>query len=186
MSKARNKRKPPSSHFHVAWGISRSVSIWPTTSSMTTWPGSMRPKNFSASPAAQTPITKSTKEAAARTALAANPRRGRKPKPTTRATPTSEPAVPGAMGKYPAPPAVAIQMAGPARGLVKLTLCVCAVVLGCTFLIGIERSRDAIPSFQPIIEVNHLASLATKRTEYIVFPSDALFTDWATHVHDSG
>src|SRR5208337_2360257 len=35
ISNARNKRKPPSSHFHVAWGSSRKVIIWPTTSSTT-------------------------------------------------------------------------------------------------------------------------------------------------------
>jgi len=115
MSRNRKRIKPPSHQRHEPPGHRRSVSICPTTSSITTCPGSVRPKNFSAPLAAQTPSAARLNAAAPIIAISHDRLSGSRPIASISPTPTAEPAVPGATGKYPTPKQVAIQTAGPAR-----------------------------------------------------------------------
>src|SRR5579859_8046337 len=184
-SKSLKSTKPASSHFHVASGSKRSVSICPTTSSITTCPGSTRPKNFSAPFAAQTPKAPMPITAAATITTSQWCAKGSRPMPTTRPNPTADPAVPGASGKYPTPKHVAIHTAAPLRLSVTFSLAflffsnVSLEVVGQGIVI--DRAGNSVTLRQPIVQVNQLAPLAAKRPIGIAFFRGFFITNGATH-----
>jgi hypothetical protein len=85
------------------------------------------------------------------------------------------------MGKYPAPPAVAIQIAGPARRSVTLTLGIVAAFVQRNFLFQVKRYRHPVSAFEPIIKIDPLATLTAKRTERIAFPLHGLLANGTAH-----
>src|SRR5579859_1440580 len=184
-SKSLKSTKPASSHFHVASGSKRSVSICPTTSSITTCPGSTRPKNFSAPFAAQTPKAPMPITAAATITTSQWCAKGSRPMPATRPNPTADPAVPGASGKKPTPKQVAIQTTAPRRLSVTFSLAflffsdVSLEVVGQGIIIN--RAGNAVALRQPVVQINQLATLAAKRPVGIALGSGFFFTDGASH-----
>src|SRR5579884_728943 len=102
------------------------------------------------------------------------------------ATPTNEPAVPGAMGKRPTGPIVATRTATPERGSVKIFLDRLRA-LRSLFLLALigKRRRDAVTAREPVIEIDHAAALTTERAKRIRPGLDFTLANGAACCHNS-
>ena len=97
------------------------------------------------------------------------------------ATPTMEPAVPGAIGMKPAPAAVATTIASQSAELIG-SLFVFTISVGLVnFFRGTLGCRDAIFAAGPPAKVNQLAALAAKRPVRVAGILDFFFAGWAFH-----
>src|SRR5579884_3659322 len=185
-----NKRKSPNPArriFQEATGVTRNVIICPASSSITTCPGSIFPKNFSACPAAQTPGKKTSTMTAHKSTFRHTGVRSAAFSAATRPTPTAEPMVPGAMGKYPTPPTVAIQTATVRR--CSAVVDVFNIFLRCGpralvfFAVGFG---NPVPPFEPVVQIDQLAAFAAEWAEGISFVRGFLLTDGAPHGRSPG
>ena len=95
---ARGRGRSPASAPDQPTGMKASVISMPTTSSITTGPGSMPPKYRSAVVAAQTPAAEASRRSA-RTSTTGEPRPP--DEQVDERGPAADPTVPGAIGKYP-------------------------------------------------------------------------------------
>src|ERR1051325_11654944 len=90
-------------------------------------------------------------------------------------TPTTEPAVPGAFGANPTPPAVAMAIAS--QSVFVFTMSIGAVDFFRRPFFRVEAEFLA----GPFAEIDQFATLAAKWAVWIVLEFDFLFTSWAFH-----
>ncbi len=102
---------------------------------------------------------------------------------TANPSPISDPAVPGAAGRKPAPPTVAIHTAA-GRFSATVFLNLLGRFRGANgfgFVVGQKWPRNSITSGKPVVEVNHLATLAAKGPPRVILQLDLAFAHGAAH-----